>query len=252
MASTIIFDIGSFYITYYNLVYVLGTLVVLFSLLYASRKKKIDLKEGEVYDLVFILILGLVIGARIFHVIFWKWSYYSIQPSAILKIWNGGLSFHGGLFGTIIAGFLYSWKKKISPWKIADVMVIPVLLFLALGRIANFINQEIIGIITNTSWCVIFDDYLGCRHPVQIYGAIGRFALFLFVMFLSDVKKWKDGFLFWISLFLLGIGRFLVDFLREDILHFGLKSGQWLSLPMIIISCFILLRDYKKDLGINT
>src|SRR3989344_5274188 len=243
MISPILFEFGSFRITYYALVYVFGALAVLFML--RKARKVIGLSEGGIYDLVVLMIVGAIVGARIFHILFWDLEYFASNLVEVFFIWEGGLSFHGGLTGVGLAAWFYSRKKKVSLMKIADIVVLPAVLFLALGRIANFINQEIVGRITDVSWCVNFRFDEGCRHPVQLYAAGGRFLLFLFLLLLNDLKKLKEGFIFWNFVFFIGIGRFVLDFWREGVQHLGLLSGQWLGLIMFVVSGVVLWKEYK-------
>jgi len=246
--NPVLVSLGPFEIRYYGLVFVLGFLIVLVVLQRATKKNRIDMSKDQTYDLVFYLMIGVLIGARIFHIVFWDLDYYMKNLIKIFYIWEGGLSVHGGLLGGILSVYLFTKKHKLNFWKIADLLIIPAILMLAFGRIANFINQEILGTITNVSWCVKFlgADPLYCRHPVQLYAALGRFSLFFFLLTLKD--KYKDGFVFWNFIFLLSIGRFILDFIREDIRYMGLSAGQWLSILMILFGGYVLFRFYREDL----
>ena len=243
----VLISLGSLQIRYYGLVFVIGFIVALYALKNAVRNKILDIEEEKTYDFIFYLLIGIIIGARMFHVIFWGFDYYFSNPLKILYVWQGGLSFHGGLAGAFVVTTYFSKKFKISFWKLADIISVVGALMLGFGRIANLINQEILGTITNKPWCVKFlrADPDNCRHPVQIYAAIGIFGLFFILL---KLKKYKDGFVFWNFVFLTGLGRFFLDFIREDIRYFGLSAGQWLSLIMIIIGFFTLVKYYKEDL----
>ncbi len=133
----------------------------------------------------------------------------------------------------------------------ADLLVIPAVFVLALGRIGNFINGELYGTITNVRWCVYFPYAEGCRHPVQLYGAFGRAALGGFLLFLNK-KKRKNGFLFWIFILLMGVGRFFCDFVRQDPRFLGLSFGQYLSVVMAVVSGYVLWKYYRKYLKISS
>ena len=148
--------------------------------------------------------------------------------------------------GAALATYWFCKKHKLSFFKVADILTIPAILALAFGRIANFINGELWGTITDASWCVQFKGAQGCRHPVQLYGALGRFSLFG-TLFLLSKKKLKDGFIFWSFVLLIGIGRFAVDFFREDARLIGLSAGQYLSIVMVIVAGYILFSKYKSD-----
>ncbi|MFH1289931.1 MAG: prolipoprotein diacylglyceryl transferase [Nanoarchaeota archaeon] len=247
--SPIIFKSGNIQVTYYALVYLIGFLLVLFLFLKYSKEERINIKENQAYDLTILLVLGTLVGARIFHILFWNFSYFSSNPDKILRIWEGGLSFHGGLVGIFLATWFYCKHKKINFWKIVDLLALLGILMGVLLRIANFINQEIVGTITNASWCFNFKYNEGCRHPVQLYAAAGRLIFFSLLLGIKQkLKNYKPGFIFLISIFGLGLGRFFLDFIREDVIHFGLKTGQWFSLAMIVISLPILINYYRPDL----
>jgi len=234
-----------FEIRYYGLVYVLGFLLGLYTLNKARKDGILNLEKDQVYDLMFYLMLGVIIGARLFHAIFWDFSYFLKEPWKILYLWQGGMSFHGGLFGILLSGYIYCKKKNINAKKLADVLTLPAVFALALGRIVNFINQEIVGTVTNVSWCFKFKNYEECRHPVQLYAAFGRFLAFFIL--LKFWNKHKEGFIFWNFILFFGIGRFFLDFIREDLIYLGLKAGQWFSLIMIIVSGYILFKFYMED-----
>lgn len=247
----ILIGFGPLQIRYYGLVFVFGFIVALFVLLKAVKKGRLGLTKEKVYDLVFFLLIGIVVGARIFHILFWGLDYYFSDPIKMLYLWQGGLSFHGGLVGGIIAVYFFTKKNKIGFWRVADILTLPAIFMLGFGRIANFINQEILGTITELPWCVKFlrTDPLNCRHPVQLYAAVGKFSLFGFLARFS--YNHKDGYVFWNFVFLTGIGRLLLDFLREDIKYLALKPGQWLSIVMILLGGFILYKFYKEDLKLS-
>jgi len=240
----VLVSLGGFEIRYYGIVYALGFLFLLWWLL--RYRREIDFSKNDCYDLVFYLILGGVIGARLFHVIVWEPGYYLADPLKILYFWEGGMAFHGGVIGGLFAAWLYWKKRKFKFWKVADLLSIPMVVVAGVGRIANFINAELYGTVTNVSWCVDFGDSL-CRHPVQIYAALKRFAIGG-ILFLVSRKKHKDGFLFFFMITLLGFGRFWIDFLREDVLYLGLSTGQWTSALMFVIGVGILIKWYGKDL----
>lgn len=244
--NPVLFNIGPMEIRYYGLAYVLGVLLVIFFLQLYRRQGKLNLSKDEVYDLVFWITLGMFIGARLFHVIFWNFDYYFVDPIEILKFWNGGMSFHGGLTGAALFGWFFLKKNKVSFAQIGDLIVIPAFLILGIGRICNFINAEIVGRITEVSWCFDFGDGL-CRHPYQLYASAKNFLL-AGVLALMNLRKHKQGFLFWMFILLYGISRFILDFWREDILYYSLSMGQWLCSIMIILGIYVLLRYYWNDL----
>ncbi|MEK6932999.1 MAG: prolipoprotein diacylglyceryl transferase [Nanoarchaeota archaeon] len=232
-------------IRYYGLIYVIGFLITFFYLDYLRKKEKLELRLNQINDLLFYLIIGVILGARIFEVLFWNPRYYFSNPLEILAIWNGGMSFHGGLIGVIFAALIFCKKNSLNVLKLLDILVIPGVFSLALGRIGNLLNSEIPGTITNVSWCFNFQNTGGCRHPYQIYAALKRFLVFGVLLMLNK-KEHKNGYLFFISMLLLAIGRFALDFFREDLRYLGLSIGQYFSIAIVSIIAYILLKYYRK------
>ncbi|MBW3017977.1 prolipoprotein diacylglyceryl transferase [Candidatus Woesearchaeota archaeon] len=245
--NPVLLSLGPLQIRYYGLVYVLGFIIAFFVLDHYRKKGEIKITKDDMYNLIIYIILGVVIGARLFEVLVWNPAYYFQYPAKIVAFWEGGMSFHGGLIGIRVVGWLFCRAKKIKLAKLADILTIPAVFILALGRIANFINGELWGTVTNVPWCVQFKGADGCRHPAQLYGSAKRFAIFFFLIFVNR-KKHKDGFIFWMFVLLFGIGRFFLDFVRENQRLFGLSMGQYLSLAMVIAGAIILVKYYWKDL----
>lgn len=245
--NPVIFRISFLEVRYYGLVYVLGFFLCLWWMFYLKKKGQHSLAKDQITDLVFYLLLGVIIGSRLFE-IFWEPKLYFSEPLALFKIWQGGMSFHGGLVGIVVSGWLYCRKQKISFWKIADFLSAPTMLALALGRVANFINGELVGRVTSVSWCVQFPGYSECRHPSTLYDAGKRALVFVWLFWLTfKEKKFKEGFIFWQFVFWEGLGRFFVDFYRQDTLYFHLSLGQWFSLIMVILAVVYFLKFYKQD-----
>lgn len=247
--NPIIFKVGFIQVTYYALVYLVGFLLALWLLLKAVKRKKIKMEEAQVYNLILFSVIGLILGARIFHVIFWGLGYYWESPIKIFYLWEGGFSFHGALVGTLLTAGFYCKYKKINFWKIADFFALLGIIMGAFLRITNFINQEIVGTITKVPWCFNFKYHEGCRHPVQLFAAAGRFVFFFLLLGIKKkLGKFKDGLIFWCFIFGIGFGRFFLDFLREDIRYSGLAVGQWFSLGMVLVSALVLWKIYRKEL----
>src|SRR3989344_1277844 len=233
-------------IRYYGLIYVIGFLLTFFYLNYLRKKQKLELSLNQINDLLFYLIVGVILGARIFEVLFWNPGYYFSNPLEILAIWNGGLSFHGGLIGVIFAALIFCKKNNFNVLRLLDILVIPGVFSLALGRIGNLFNSEIPGTITNVSWCFNFQNTEGCRHPYQIYAALKRFLVFGILLILNK-KEHKNGYIFFMGIFLLAIGRFILDFFREDLRYLGLSIGQYFSVAIVVVTAYILLKYYRKS-----
>ena len=246
--NPVLLNLGPLEIRYYGLVYIFGFFLAAYWMKYLVKKSILNLEDEDIWDLSFYLLIGVIIGSRL-GMLFWQPSFYFSNPLEILKIWNGGMSFHGGFLGIIAALYWYAKKKKLPFLKLADILSVPAIFALALGRIANFINGELWGRATDVNWCVVFpqkDEV--CRHPSQLYAAGKRFLVFGWLMFLSLKNKFKDGFIFWNFILFEGLGRIIVDFYREDLLYYGFSKGQWMSLAMVIIAVYVLNMYYEKDL----
>ncbi|MBT3720984.1 prolipoprotein diacylglyceryl transferase [archaeon] len=239
-----IITVGPLSIRFYGMVYALGFLLINHILMQVSKKKKIkNLTNDRVSDLVvWSMILG-IIGARIFNTII-EWGYYSKNPAQIIAIWNGGLAYQGGLAFALVYIYYYCKKYKISVIKLTDIVAAPMALTIAFGRIANFINSEHLGFVTNVSWCVKFvrvDDL--CRHPAQIYQAFTQFLLFGILILLGKHTK-KIGIRTWTFITGYGFLRFITDFYRTDMsrILFGLTLTQIVNLLMFFIGLYFIIK----------
>ncbi|MFC1768759.1 prolipoprotein diacylglyceryl transferase [Nanoarchaeota archaeon] len=239
-------SIGPFEIRYYGLVYVLGFIAGYYILMWYQKKGFYDLTKEDVENLLLYVMLGVILGARLGEIM-WEPAYYLSNPINILKIWEGGMSFHGGIAGVAIAVYFFTKKYKVPYLVIGDILSIPATIALAFGRMANFINGELFGTPSNLPWCVKFPGAEECRHPIQFYAAIGRGFFSALLIFIAK-KGFKPGFLTFVMIFLTGVGRFVGDFLREDQRWLGLSLGQYLSLAMILIGGYFLYKNYKEEL----
>ena len=241
--NPVLISIFGLEIRYYGLVYVLGFLIILFIL--NRQKEKLRLSKDDVYDYVFYLIIFTVLGARIFEILFYEPLFYFSNPLEMLMIWHGGLSFHGALTGVVIWIYIFTKKKKLHFYDLSDILVVPVAFMLFLGRIANFINGELVGKVTTLPWAVKFRNYEGFRHPTQIYESLKNLLIFFALLFLRN-KNLKKGTLTWLFFLFYGTLRFLIEFLKEqDSFIFELPVTQILSSLMIVVSLYFLL---KKDI----
>ncbi len=239
----VLLELGPFEIRYYGLVYVIGFLLAYYFLYKAADSERIDGWSVEAADeLMMWEIIGGVVGGRLGYFLFYNIEYFWQAPLEILKIWQGGMSFHGGLLGVIIATYWFTRNHEYSFMKIADVLTLPAAFSLGLGRIANFINGEIVGTKTGVPWCFEFPGFDGCRHPVQFYLAGKNFLLAGLLWFL-DRRDRKTGFLFWNFIFWYGVGRFVIDFWRADPTFLGISMGQYLSLAMVLIGGWVLWQE---------
>ena len=211
------------------------------ALIAAHYGVKRGISKNEIYDFFTWLIPGVVVGARIGHIIP-RWDFYGQNLSQIFAVWNGGLAFHGGLLGALIVGWYYCKKKNIHFLDMADILALPLAIGLALGRLGNYINGELYGKITNIPWGVHFDGVEGLRHPSQIYESLKNLFIFFVVLRVYKLKKFRKGFVFWLFIFMYSFLRFFVEFLKDVEIYFGLTYGQWVSLPLGIMAIYMLNR----------
>ncbi len=245
--NPVLLNVGPLEIRWYGLVYVLGFFLTVWWMQYVQNKGALSLTKDEIWDFVFYLMLGVLVGSRLF-MIFWNPEIYLFKPWNLIKIWEGGMSFHGGFVGIVTAAWLYCKKKKLHFLKIADILSVPTIFALALGRIANFINGELVGRVWEGKWCVVFPDYgPECRHPNMIYSFFQRMAVFGWLFFLTFWKEFKPGFIFWNFMFWEGLGRIVVDFFREDALYLGFSLGQWFSSVMVVVATIAFVKYYRED-----
>lgn len=242
--NPVLFHLGPFAITWYGIIFASSVLLGFFIASHFAIKKKL-VTEEEAEEFFIYFVVAAVVGSRVANVIS-EWQYYSQNPLEIFMIWHGGLAFHGGLIAVILAGWWYSKKHKKDFFAIADIIAIPFALGLGFGRIANFINGEFYGTITNFPWCVNFKGVEGCRHPVQLYESLKNFLIFGFLWYLKD-KKMPKGFIFWSFIFLYGIIRFFLEYLKVVPQYFlGLTWGQIWCVPMIIVGGFMLVKLFGR------
>ena len=259
--NPILVSIGPISIRYYGLVYFFGFILTYFVLKHAVKNKKIKLTLDQLDSYFLWLLIGSILMARIFEVLIYNFQEYFNNPSEIYKIWHGGLSYQGGIIGAVIITLIFCKKYKIHFYDLADLIVIPAAIGLAIGKIANYTNSELYGTITNsitTPWCVVFqkiDNY--CRHPTQIYEFIANIFMFTTLItykiyYTKTQKRYQKGTLFWMFIIMYSILRFVITFLREETPYFGLNVGQWTSLIMIIISIiFLTYIKYEKEIIIK-
>ena len=241
-----ILNLGFLDIRWYGVIYALGFLLMFFTfpLMLKLRPVK-NFYKKDVSDYITYVIVGVVLGARLFIILIYDPPYYFSNPSHMFAFWEGGMSFHGGLLGAIIATYLFAKKRNIKFWEIADMASVHASLSLFLGRIANFINSELYGTITDVPWCVKFKNAEGCRHPSQLYESAKNLLSFAILLFLHK-RPHKSGFIFSMFILLYGTLRFLIEFVRFSPVHpLGLSIGQWLCIPMIIAGGIMVFKLRK-------
>ena len=248
--SPTLVTIGQFQIRHYGLIFVLGFIIGYFILKRLAKERKIDISAQDIQDILIWVAIGAIVGARVFYVLFYNLSFYAQNPLRTFAVWQGGLSFHGGLIGALFSGWYLAKKKKVDYLKLADMMVIPLALGLALGRIGNFINGELYGRITTLPWGVKFQNIEGFRHPSQLYESGKNFLMFA-VLWIIRKKDLPKGFLFFSFISMYGLLRFLIEFVRAPDPQLGFvlgpfTMGQLLTFPMFVIGIIILLKLKKQ------
>lgn len=250
MVNPVFLSIGHLNIEYYGLLFGIGFLIGYFI---AKRlAKEFNIEEKKVEELGIYFIVSAVIGARLFEVLFYNFSYYLSNPLKILYIWERGLASHGAIIALILTAYIYGKKNKLNFYNITDLFVIPISLNAAFVRIGNFMNGELVGKITSLPWGVEFNNYLGFRHPVQLYQAGYYILIFIVLLRLRKRENIKGGTLFWSFLLLEGIFRFVTEFFKDlpkdyGFNYLGLNLAQYISIGLIIISLTFLYRIYKPQ-----
>lgn len=271
-----------FALRWYALAYIAGILIGWRIMVLALRRATLfpgnvaPMRPGQAEDLLTYMILGIVLGGRLGFVLFYEPAYYLSHPSEILRVWQGGMAFHGGFLGVVVATILFCRRTSAPLAQIADLLAIVAPVGLLLGRLANFINAELWGRPTDLPWGVIFPGEaaqacgqvagLCARHPSQLYEAALEGLLLggvlLWLAFRRGMLKapWRATGLFLAGY---GAGRFLVEFVRQPDAQFispgnplglafhvqgyGLTMGQILSLPMLVLGIIVILRARRRD-----
>ncbi len=245
--NPVLFSLGSLQIRWYGLMYVIGFSAAYLLVVYQAKKYCWLQLVQKIDNLNLALIIGVILGGRLGYVFIYNPAYYLAHPFEIPATWSGGMSFHGGCLGALLAGFLYCNRVGLNFWKAADLFVVTVPVGLFFGRIGNFINGELFGRVTDVPWSMVFPDGGPFpRHPSQLYEAALE-GLVMFVILWSLKAKpwqhmgqsnWPHGTLLALFLILYGCFRFLIEFFREPDPQIGLfflelSMGQLLCLLMI-------------------
>ena len=248
----VFFRLGPLEFRWYGLMYIISFIAAYFVVLAGIKRRKLGLTKDDVADLVFIVAMGVILGGRIGYILFYNLPYYLNYPLKVFAVWEGGMSFHGGLTGTILAGLYFARKRRVPFFQIADIVTPAIPIGLGLGRIGNFINGELYGRVTGVPWGMVFPTGGDLpRHPSQLYEAfLEGLVAFLFVWLLGR-KERPVGVIFWSFIALYGLFRFVVEFFREPDQQVGYllglaSMGQLLSFPMIFLGMGMVWWTYKK------
>ena len=247
-----IFHVGSLSIRWYGLLFASGFLIGYY--IGERMLKSENVPQKWIDSLFFYLIIATVVGARLGHVLFYGWDYYSQHPEEIIMVWHGGLASHGGVLGILVAIYIYSKKvtRRSMLWTL-DRIAVPVALTAAFIRTGNLMNSEIYGVQTTLPWGFIFErnGETVAKHPTQIYEALSYLVTFFLLTFMywKTNSKNREGLLIGVFFIMIFGARFLIEFIKEDQEAFeasmALNMGQWLSIPLILFGIFLAVRAFK-------
>ena len=253
-------SLGWIRIQYYAVTWVLSAIFIFQYLKHHQIVEELKLTTAQVNDIVFLygLIFGAMLGGRFGYMFFYGLDQLASNPFSLFFIWEGGLSFHGGLIGVVVSIYVYSYQHRISFLRLADCICAAMPIGLGLVRIGNFLNGELYGRPTDGTWGFIFptDPYGFTRHPSQLYEAFFE-GLFLFILLLFiGTKTQKHGVLSGSFLLSYGLIRFFVEYFRQPDSHMGfvtlqLSMGQLLSIPMVIIGLVLLTKSLRKNEAVS-
>jgi phosphatidylglycerol---prolipoprotein diacylglyceryl transferase len=259
--SPIALDLGFFQLRWYSLAYIAGIVVGWWYLTKLIAQPGAPMARRHADDFVFYATLGIILGGRIGYVLFYD-PWMLKEPLQVLRLWDGGMSFHGGAFGTMLAIWWLAHREHLSVLRFLDYIACCAPFGLFFGRLANFVNGELWGRITDVPWAVVFPGEAAGpypRHPSQLYEA-GLEGLLLFAvlafLFWRTHARYKPGLLLGAFLVIYGSARFIVEFVREPdvqlgLLPWGLSMGQTLSLPMIFAGVYFIATAPRRRVRVE-
>ena len=256
-------SIGPLDLRWYSLAYLAGIFLGYLYLLRLIKQPGAPMARRHADDLVFYASLGVILGGRLGYVLFYRPEYYASNPLEIVRLWDGGMSFHGGVIGTSLGILYLAWKEKLQWLRLHDYVACVVPIGLFTGRLANFVNAELWGAETSVAWAVRFPEFVNGvqvvgppRHPSQLYeAALEGIVLFAILawMFWKTRARYEPGKLVGAFLLFYGLFRFAVEFVREPDAHLvefaqktGLHMGQWLCVPMIIGGAYLMATAKRR------
>ncbi|MDH4139302.1 MAG: prolipoprotein diacylglyceryl transferase [Coriobacteriia bacterium] len=249
----VIVRIGPVGVHWYGLAYVAGFLVAGLVFRALNRRWKVGLTDDDVLTAVLYAIVGVLVGGRLGYVLFYGGTTYVEDPSRILLVWQGGMSWHGSFVGILLAGVLLKRRFKIPFLRLADMAAVGAPAGFFFGRLANFVNAELWGRATDLPWGMVFPGTDGLpRHPSQLYEAtLEGFVMFVVLMLLA-LRKRADGFFFGMFALMYGAFRFGIEFVREPDAQLGFilgpfTMGQALSAPLVLVGAYFVFRAVKQD-----
>lgn len=256
--SPVAFSVFGLDVRWYALAYIAAFVCgyFIFRTLMRAPNSRVQLSKSGLDDLLTAVIFGVIIGGRLGYVLFYNLGYFLSHPLEIFAVWHGGMSFHGGLLGVIAAIFLFSRKQKQNPWSILDLMAVVAPIGLFFGRIANFINREVMGRPTDVPWAVVFNgDTTIPRHPSPLYEAATEGLLLFIIMYAlyrcSNLRN-RPGALSGIMGMGYAVFRIVCENFRAPDTHIGFLLGDWLTMGtllsgiMFITGLLIFIYSIKK------
>ena len=249
-------DLGFFTLRFYSLAYLLGVIVAFWHLNRMIARPGAPMAKRHAEDLFFWCTLGVILGGRLGYATFYEPALWT-NPTSLLALWNGGMSFHGGLVGVLAAIAYVTWRGKLSFLRVCDYIAVNVPFGMMFGRLANFVNGELWGRPADVPWAMVFPRAgPQPRHPSQLYEAGLEGLLMVIVMlglFWWTRSRWRPGLLVGVFTFGIAAARFVVEFFREpdsQLAEFaastGLSMGQWLTIPLIVIGLGLVVRAMMR------
>lgn len=248
-----IIRIGPLAVRWYGIMYLIGFAASYLLVKHQIKKKGLNLGKDFVESLYSYLILGLLLGARLGYIVFYNLPYYFQRPLEIFAVWHGGMSFHGGLIGSVIAGFIFCKSFKVSFWQTSDIIIATAPIGLGLGRLGNFINGELYGRVSDVPWAMVFPSGGPLpRHPSQLYEFFLEGVVLFAILWTAKNRITGNGSLTALFILFYGGFRFFIEFFREPDAHLGFifdlfTTGQALSFLMVFAGLAILyLRGHTR------
>ncbi len=252
--NPVMLEIGPFKMHWYGAAYAVAVLAIYKLTKKLAKKFKINITDKNLEDFLLWVVLGIIVGGRLGYVIFYDLTKYLQNPIDIFKTYEGGMSFHGGLFGVIAATYLFAKKHHINYWNFIDLIAVGTPIGLFLGRLANFINGELYGNVSNISWAFIFPGETLPRHPSQLYEAflegIVLFAIMLYITYKKNSLA-KPSLNSGVFLSSYAVFRMFIELFRQPDSHIGylyssITMGHLLSLPLLLLGIYLIFRSLSN------
>jgi phosphatidylglycerol:prolipoprotein diacylglycerol transferase len=248
----VLIHIGPLQLRWYGLMYIFGFIVAYFVILHICSRRKLPMTRGDVEDLVTYCILGLVVGARAGYCLIYNPGYYLSHPLRILAVWEGGMSFHGGMIGLLLTGVYFARSRAKSFLMLGDLGAVAATPGLFFGRMGNFINAELFGRVTDVPWGMVFPGGGPLpRHPSQLYEAFSEGLLLFCILSVLSLRVRRRGIVLGAFLTLYGAMRFFLEYFREPdpqlgFVLFSFTMGQLLCMAMVVSGLVMVVWRLKS------